>query len=566
MRGAWWDRVFSIRTRLLMTCGALALLTGLVGGLGIWAFAHTKGAFQIAVTESLPAVDQLRQADRNMVQALVAERSLMFMSGATPGAQAQVMAQTAALTRLSEHWEQYTSIPASAAERTLWPDFEIARRAWEEASREVVKILGEDTPEARRDAIDLSQGEGAMKFAAAQKILATLTTLRLTQARTHVNTETGRGTIMQWWLLISVPAAFIFALSVGLIIARSIVRPLGKTVNVLRAIAGGDFTKRLEVTARDEVGQMATALNKAVDDMRSALQEVQGAANHVATVSQQLSLASVELSQGEQEQGSALAETTHSLKQLTGIVQQSNDSARQASQLAIGARQVAEQGEHVVTAAVASMQEIAKASGKVVEIITVIDTIAFQTNLLALNAAVEAARAGEHGRGFAVVATEVRNLAQRSATAAREIKTLIQDSVQKVQDGAVLVNRSGETLQEIIASVQQVTDISGKIAAASQEQWQGIDQVHSAVTQMNHVGQQTAAQTVALATAAQTLAAYAEQMQTLVGRFTLDGEQQRVAAHPFVAISSLSRGEEAGGKGSEIAPKARTPSLALSYR
>jgi methyl-accepting chemotaxis protein len=212
------------------------------------------------------------------------------------------------------------------------------------------------------------------------------------------------------------------------------------------------------------------------------------------------------------------------------------------------------------------MQEIAKASRKVVEIITVIDTIAFQTNLLALNAAVEAARAGEQGRGFAVVATEVRNLAQRSATAAKEIKALIQDSVQKVQDGEVLVNRSGETLQEIIASVQQVTDISGKIAAAGQEQSQGIGQVHRAVTQMDHVVQQTAAQTAALSSAAQTLAAHAEQIQTLVGRFTLDGTQQKAAAHPFMAVPSLALGEEVGGKGSDIATKDKSPSLALSYR
>jgi len=566
MSSAWWGRVFSIRTRLLVTCGTLALLTALVGGLGIWVFSHVKNAFQIAVNESLPAVDQLLQADRDMLQALVAERSLMFMSMATSGAQEQIAAHTAALTRLREHWEQYTSIPGSEAERQLWPAFDTTRRAWEEAAREVLKILGEDTPDARRDAIDLSTGEETVKFATARKILASLTELRHTQARTHASTETARGTIMQRWLLISVPAAFLFALTVSLLIARSIVRPLGKTVSVLRAIAGGDFTKRLDVTARDEVGQMATALNQAVDDMRSALQEVQGAAHHVATVSQQLSLAAIELSQGEQEQGSALAETTHSLKQLTGIVQQSGDSARQASQLAIGACQVAEQGGQVITAAVVSMQEIAKASRKVVEIITVIDTIAFQTNLLALNAAVEAARAGEQGRGFAVVATEVRNLAQRSATAAKEIKALIQDSVQKVQDGEVLVNRSGETLQEIIASVQQVTDISGKIAAAGQEQSKGIGQVHRAVTQMDHVVQQTAAQTAALSAAAQTLATHAEQIQTLVGRFTLDGTQRKAAAHPFMAVPSLALGEEAGGKGSDIATKAKSPSLALSYR
>src|SRR5437870_3550638 len=350
MTCVWWrGSVFSIRTRLLATCGGLALLTGLVGGIGIWAFSHVKGAFQIAVTESLPAVDQLLQADRDMLQVLVAERSLMFMSMATPGAQEQITAHSTELTRLQEHWERYTSIPASAAERQLWPAFDTARRAWEEASREVLKILGEDTPEARHDAIDLSMGEGAAKFAAARTILASLTELRHTQAQTHAITEAGRGTMMQRWLLISVPAAFIFAMAVALLLARSIARPLRQTVDILRAIAGGDFTKRLDIAARDEVGQMAAALNQAVDDMHSALQEVRVAANHVATVSQQLALASVELFHGEQEQGSALAETAQSLQQLTGIAQQSDDSARQARQLAVGARQVAEQGGQVVT-------------------------------------------------------------------------------------------------------------------------------------------------------------------------------------------------------------------------
>jgi methyl-accepting chemotaxis protein len=373
--------------------------------------------------------------------------------------------------------------------------------------------------------------------------------------------------MMQWWLLVSVPAAFILALTVGLVLARSIARPLRQTVGVLRAMAGGDFTERLDITARDEMDQMAAALNQAADDMRSALQEVRVAANQVATVSQQLSIASVELSQGEHEQGGALAETTRSLKQLTGIVQQSDDSARQASHLATGARQVAEQGGQVVTAAVASMPEIAKASRKVVEIITVMDAIAFQTNLLALNASVEAARAGEQGRGFAVVANEVRNLAQRSATAAREIKALIQDSVHKVQDGEVLVNRSGETLQEIIASVQQVTHISGKIAAASQAQSQGIDQVHRAVTQMDHVVQHTAAQTAALSAAAQTLAAHAEQMQTLAGRFMLDGGPQRAAVQPCLAVGShRPSGEEARGEDLDLATADETPALARLYR
>lgn len=187
----------------------------------------------------------------------------------------------------------------------------------------------------------------------------------------------------------------------------------------------------------------------------------------------------------------------------------------------MSSRDTAEKGGQVVTAAVQAMGAINQASSRIAAIITTIDEIAFQTNLLALNAAVEAARAGEQGRGFAVVATEVRNLAQRSATAAKEIKALIQDSGQKVEDGSTLVNQSGQTLGEIVSAVKRVTDIIAEMAAASQEQSQGIDQVNKAVTQMDQVVQQAASQTEELSSTAQALASQAEQLQALVGRFKL---------------------------------------------
>jgi methyl-accepting chemotaxis protein len=187
----------------------------------------------------------------------------------------------------------------------------------------------------------------------------------------------------------------------------------------------------------------------------------------------------------------------------------------------VGSRDTAEKGGQVVTDAVAAMGEINKSSKKIADIITTIDEIAFQTNLLALNAAVEAARAGEQGRGFAVVAAEVRSLAQRSATAAKEIKGLIHDSVQKVQGGSELVNQSGETLQEIVASVKKVTDIIGEIAAASQEQSSGIDQVNKAVGQMDQVVQTNAAHTEEVSSTAQLLAEQANQLQHLVAKFKL---------------------------------------------
>ena len=316
-------------------------------------------------------------------------------------------------------------------------------------------------------------------------------------------------------------------LAIGVVIARIIANALNKAVKVLETTAKGDFTARLDVDSKDEVGQMARALNEAVESIRIALQETRTVADGLATAAQQLSSASEEISSGAQEQASSLEETASSLEEITSTVKQTADNAQQANQLAAGARDVAEKGGRVVDDAIKGMGEINTASKKIADIITAIDEIAFQTNLLALNAAVEAARAGEQGRGFAVVAGEVRNLAQRSAGAAKEIKGLIQDSVRKVENGSELVNQSGKSLEEIVSSVKRVTDIVSEIAAASVEQSSGIDQVSKAVAQMDQVTQGNASQTEELSSTAENLASQAEQLQTLVARFKLDEGTQR---------------------------------------
>ena len=316
--------------------------------------------------------------------------------------------------------------------------------------------------------------------------------------------------------------AVMLSVALGLFISKLIANPLGRTVEVLESVAGGDLTRSLDVSTTDEVGHMAKALNGAVAGMREALIEVRNSADQQSSASQQLAASSEELSSGVQEQASGLEETSASLEEITASVKQNADSAKQANQLAVAARETAVKGGQVVSSAVSAMGEINTASKRIADIITAIDEIAFQTNLLALNAAVEAARAGEQGRGFAVVAAEVRSLAQRSATAAKEIKSLIQDTVRKVEVGSQMVNQSGDVLLEIVSSIKRVADIVGEIAAASREQSAGVDQVAKAVSQMDQVTQQTASQTEELSATAQNLATGADQLQALTARFQLE--------------------------------------------
>jgi methyl-accepting chemotaxis protein len=340
------------------------------------------------------------------------------------------------------------------------------------------------------------------------------------------------------------------AIGIGFFIARIVANPLRQAVDVLRQVAAGDFTAELKIDTKDEIGEMAGAMNDAVAKIREALIDVRSVAESLASSSQQLASASEEISSGAQEQASSLEETASSLEEITSTIRQNAENAGQANQLSSGSRAVAEKGGAVVGNAVAGMKEINAASKKIADIITTIDEIAFQTNLLALNAAVEAARAGEQGRGFAVVAGEVRNLAQRSAGAAKEIKGLIQDSVRKIEAGSDLVNQSGQALDEIIGSVKRVTDIVAQISSASREQATGIEQVNKAVSQMDQVTQSNASQTEELSSTAEGLAGQAENLQQLVARFVLEKGSHRPtrAPSPTASVRTFDKPERAFNK------------------
>ncbi|WP_215409536.1 methyl-accepting chemotaxis protein [Janthinobacterium sp. JC611] len=325
----------------------------------------------------------------------------------------------------------------------------------------------------------------------------------------------------------------LLALGFGVVCAwlltMGIVRPLRTAVEIARKVADGDLTAQIDAGARDETGQLLQALKDMNSSLLNIVSEVRTGTDSIATSSTEIAAGNQDLSSRTEEQAGSLEETASSMEELTSTVKQNADNARQANQLAASAAQVAVKGGEVVAQVVGTMESINASSNKIVDIISVIDGIAFQTNILALNAAVEAARAGEQGRGFAVVASEVRNLAQRSASAAKEIKTLIGASVEQVNAGSMLVAQAGSTMNDIVDSVQRVSDIITEITAASSEQSVGIDEINRAIGQMDAVTQQNAALVEESAAAAESMQHQAHNLAQVVSVFKLSGHQATVS-------------------------------------
>jgi methyl-accepting chemotaxis protein len=331
------------------------------------------------------------------------------------------------------------------------------------------------------------------------------------------------------------------AIAVGaaaaVVIGRTLLRQLGGEPDYAAAIAGriaaGDLTVTVD-TRGDDRHSMLHAMKMMRDALAGIVTEVRAGTETIAAASSQIASGNQDLSARTEQQASSLEETASSMEELTSAVRQNNDNARQANQLARSASAVAQQGGAVVSQVVDTMGAINDSSRRIVDIIAVIDGIAFQTNILALNAAVEAARAGEQGRGFAVVASEVRNLAQRSASAAKEIKELIGNSVEQVEIGSKLVEQAGQTMNDVVASVQRVTDIMADISTAGDEQSAGIEQINQAVSEMDTVTQQNAALVEEAAAAAEAMQQQAANLERVVGVFKLD---QRPAGRPAVGAT-----------------------------
>lgn len=326
-------------------------------------------------------------------------------------------------------------------------------------------------------------------------------------------------------MIAAIVTATLLSGAAAVYLIRAISAPLSQAVEVARRVASGDLSSQPQAESRNEFGQLLGALGDMTSSLAGIVRDVRAGSEVISTASTEIAAGNMDLSSRTEQQASAIEETAASIEELTSTVRQNADNARQANELAASATEMATRGGKVVTEVVSTMGEINESARKIVDIISVIDGIAFQTNILALNAAVEAARAGEQGRGFAVVASEVRNLAHRSAGAAKEIKELISDSVGKVDAGARLVDQAGATMEEVVLGVQRVAGIMGEISVASAEQSSGIEQIHQAISQMDQSTQQNAALVEEAASAAVSMQESAANLAHRVSVFKIGAVQ-----------------------------------------
>ncbi|PYD89382.1 methyl-accepting chemotaxis protein [Pseudomonas syringae pv. pisi] len=515
-----------IGKRLGLGFGAVGLMLVVMLGLSNVMLARVNDGTRMLVTNRIPAIDATARLESENNNIALALRNMMLNADAADR-QKQVDQIMASRKIMDEMLAALRTTITTPQGREILERMAAANTGYLAGQDGLLKLIAAGDDEGARNYLvrELRPRLAQLKGATAEqtKLQKELSVRAGNEAEATYRSTT--------WLMSIVGAlALALAAVVAWWITRSITRPLVRALDVANTVAAGDLTSRIDVTSRDETGQLLQALKSMNESLARTVGTVRVGTDTIAVAAGQVAAGSRDLSSRTEQQASALEETASSMEELTSTVKQNADNARQANKLAESASNVAARGGEVIHQVVNTMDAINASSSKINDIIGVIDGIAFQTNILALNAAVEAARAGEQGRGFAVVATEVRNLAQRSAAAAKEIKGLIGDSSGKVADGSRLVAEAGATMQEIVESVRRVTDIMAEISAASQEQTAGIEQINGAVAQMDEGTQQNAALVEEAAAASASMQEQAARLAQAVAVFRIDGEQARAAA------------------------------------
>ena len=514
---------WSIRTSLTMVGIILVALTMVVGALGLTALNGASQSLDRIARGDLVAIQALDDASGSLLRARIAIDRFNALSAAGDADEAKKAIGRAQELQAkgNQSWQTYVDAPKNGIDQALLDDV-AAKRAtlMHDGVEPVFAALNANDTAAYHAIADtkISPMVIAYESSAAALVKALQQNAVDQQARAQSSIA-----VMTTLIIAVTVLALLMVVGIRFALRGLIVQPLTDATACFERIASGDLSENIEVFSRNEMGRLFTGIKRMQESMAAMVRAVHGSTESIDTGAREIAMGNTDLSQRTEQQAASLQETASSMEQLTGTVRQNAENARQASQLAVNASDIATRGGDVVSQVVTTMQGIASSSNKVVDIIGVIEGIAFQTNILALNAAVEAARAGEQGRGFAVVAGEVRSLAQRSATAAKEIKELIGDSVDKVQSGSALVSRAGTTMDEIVQAVRRVTDIMGEISAASEEQSGGIEQVNRAVVQMDEVTQQNAALVEQAAAAAASLEEQTRQLQAVVGVWKVSG-------------------------------------------
>ncbi|MBT2794528.1 methyl-accepting chemotaxis protein [Paraburkholderia strydomiana] len=516
------NKGISIKARIGLTMAFLAALLVGIGAFGLFGMGRSNDAYKDTFTNSMPSAVNIGNAELFAARERLALDRAAFMIG-TPEATPTLERARGMRATSDMWWKKYMDLPREPEEERLTQVVVGKRDALHQQADAFSAIV---TAGDQSRLID-----GAKRLQIAYNELATsdeaLSKYQFDQAREGFESAQSSFEMFRMVSLGALVTGVLAALLSYVALSRAIARPLAEALGHFDAIAAGDLRRQVVITSRDEMGQVLEGIGKMQRSLTETVRAVRGGSESIATATREIAAGNIDLSSRTEEQASALQETASSMEQLTGTVKQNAENARQASSLAANASEIANKGSAVVGQVVGTMGEINQSSAKIADIISIIEGIAFQTNILALNAAVEAARAGEDGRGFAVVAGEVRSLAQRSSAAAKEIKELIDTSVDRVQSGSALVDEAGRTMTEIIGAVQRVTDIMGEIAAASEEQSSGIDQVARAVTQMDEVTQQNAALVEEAAAAASSLEDQAGKLRGAVAVFQLqDGGAQ----------------------------------------